>query len=371
MARALESGLLAVALALAALMVTAAFQHSEPLSPPSSVLSALRRDPLNLQALRTEALAAAAAGQSSRATRMLEFVASQTRRDGPTDAWLLRDRLARGDIPGALACADALLRLDPEGKTRPVLFALLAAAVAYVEARPPLAQRLSENPWWRQDFLQYLGTHGDPAAATSLFSDLAAGPHPGQPVEYAPLIDRLVAARDYDGAVDAWRQAAPRLAGGAGALRDGDFAQAWDHSPFTWRPADGVGATSEARDQVDGPVRRALRIDYDGFGAPSLPAQLLVLPPGRWRLDWRVRAGIQADQRLYWRLRCADSGKVLAGAAGGDVAPPDPGWRSQRLTFETPAGGCRGQWLELIAVPGERRASVSALYADFRLQATP
>ncbi len=371
MARTLEAGLSATALGLASLIVIADLPGRELLSTPSAARSALRRDPLDLEALRTEALAAASAGQTSRAARMLEFVAKRTRRDGPTDAWLLRDRLARGDLPGALACADALLRLDPAGKTRPMLFALLTTATDFVEARPALSERLSANPWWRQDFLQYLGRHGAPSAATSLFSDLAAGPQPARPSEYAPLINRLVADRDYDGAIAAWRQAAPRRSGGLLGLRDGDFTQGWDQTPFTWRPADGVGVRSETRDAIDGPVRRALRIDYDAFGAPTLPAQLLVLPPGRWRLDWRVRADAEADQRLYWRFRCADTGKVLAGATGDAAAFVEPGWRSRFLAFEIPAGDCRGQWLELIAVPGERRASVTALYTDFSVRSAP
>ena len=302
---------------------------------------------------------------------MLEFVAKRTWRDGPTDAWLLRDRLARGDLPGALACADALLRLDPSGQSRPVLFALLTTTTNFVEARPALSERLSANPWWRQDFLRRLGTHGDPLAATSLFSDLAAGPQPARPSEYAPLINRLVAARDYDGALAAWRQAAPRRSGDRLYLRDGGFAQDWDQTPFTWRPADGVGVTSETRDAVDGPVRRALRIDYDAFGAPTLPAQLLVIPPGRWRVDWRVRDDAKADERLYWRVRCADTGAILAGAPGRDPASTEPGWRSEFLTFATPTGDCRGQWLELVAVPGERRMTLTALYSDFSVRAAP
>ena len=368
MSRAFEAALTVTALALAALIVAAALPRPAGGPSRSAAQAALRRDPLNLPALRIEALAAAADGRTVEARRTLEFVLGRTWRDGPTDAWLLRDRLERGDLPGAMACADALLRLDPEGGTRPVLFRLLAAAAGYVEARPPLAERLSANPWWRQDFLRFVGTRSDPSGAASLFSDLAAGPNPPSPTEYAPLVERLVAARDYDGAISAWRQAAPRLSGGREPLRDGAFARPWDQTAFTWRPANGVGATSEARDEIDGPVRRSLRVDYDAFSAPSLPAQLLVLPPGQWRLTWRVRADAEAEQHLYWRVRCADTGKVLAGGPMDPSAASAPGWRSRSLTFETAAGGCRGQWLELIAVSGERRSQVSARYAEFALR---
>jgi hypothetical protein len=366
--RMFTAALVAVALALAGLIVAATIPRSESVSPATAA-DALWRDPLDLPALRVKALATADTQQSR---RIFEFILGRTWRDGPTDAWLLRDRLVRGDLAGSLACADALLRLDGEGKTRPALFSLLTAATDYVEARPPLAARLSAHPWWRKDFLQYLDIHGDPAAATLLMADLAAGSARATPAETSPLIDRLVAARDYTGAVEAWRQIAPRGPGATARLRDGNFTQAWDLTPFTWRPATGIGATSvvgEESDAIDNDPTgsHVLRIDYDGFSEPSLPAQLLVLPVGRWGLNWRVRGDAQADRALYWRIRCADTGAVLAGTPNGVDAAAVSGWRSRTLTFITPPDGCHGQWLELIAVAGERRAQVTGWFADFSI----
>ena len=363
--RTFEAALSAAALAVAGLVVAAAFPRAAAVSPATAAAT-LRRDPLDAPALRITALAATDVGETR---RTLEFLIRGSWRDGPTDAWLLRDRLARGDLTGALDCADALLRLDATGKTRPALFDLLTKATGFVEARPPLVARLSANPWWRQDFLRYLDVHGDPLAATLLFSDMAGGPRPVRPVEYAPLIDRLVANGNYREAIAAWRGVTPDPARASAPLHDGDFAQAWDLTPFTWRPTTGIGAISEVGEEPGGQRRRVLRIDYDGFAAPSLPAQLLVLPVGRWRLGWRLKGDAQADQALYWRVRCADTGAVLAGgpAASADTGPT-LGWRPRTLTFTTPSDGCHGQWLELTGAPGERRTQVTAWYADFRLR---
>lgn len=361
---------MAAALVLAGLIVAAAARQGEVVTP-STTIDAIRRDPLDLPALRVRAWALA---DTEQRRRTLEFILRRTWRDGPTDGWLLGDKLARGDLAGAVSCADALLRLDANGKARPLLFSLLTKATSFVEARPILAAHLSARPWWRQDFLQYLDLHGDPTAALLLMSDMATVSGPATPTESAPLIDRLVSARDFVGALEAWRQIAPRGPERATLLRDGNFTLAWDLTPFTWRPATGVGATSEVRDETDSRQSepngsRTLRIDYDGFGAPSLPAQLLVLPAGKWRLSWRARGDAQADQGLYWRVRCADTGAILAGApVRADAAPGASGWRSQTLTFVTPSDGCHGQWLELFPVAGERRAQVTGWYGNFSLQ---
>jgi hypothetical protein len=197
---------------------------------------------------------------------------------------------------------------------------------------------------------------------------MAAAPRPPRPIEIAPLIERLVAARDYADAIAAWRGSASRGAEATAALRDGNFTQAWDLTPFTWRPATGVGATSEIRADGSAPAGRVLSIDYDGFGEPSLPAQLLVLPAGSWRVSWRARGDARSDEALYWRVRCADTGAVLAGGPAEWDGAAAPDWRPRSLTFTRPSDGCAGQWLELIAEPGERRAQVTASYAEFRLE---
>jgi hypothetical protein len=175
------------------------------------------------------------------------------------------------------------------------------------------------------------------------------------------LIERLVSEGDYDGAYGAWLSVArPRESATAG-LRDGDFTGSSDRTPFTWRAASGLGASSETET-----TPRALRVEYDGYSAPSLPAQLLVRSPARYLVSWRERVDPAGPERLFWRVRCAGSDKVLARAP-----PPVAGWRTVTLTVEPPDTGCAAQWLELAAAPGERRNPVTGSYAAFRLRGTP
>ncbi|HLZ85449.1 MAG TPA: hypothetical protein VKQ54_17945 [Caulobacteraceae bacterium] len=364
--RTLDAALALAAAGLALLIVRSAVtdvQGADRRPDPARLV----RDPLDLPSLRFLGLRLDREGHLAEADVVLRFVGSRTWRDGPTEVWLLRRRLDEGRYREALESADSLLRRDAEGTTRPALFPLLIAAAEDAGARPALVARLVAAPWWRGDFLRALGAQGDAAGALAVFSALARGQTPAAAAEYAPLVDRLVSAGDYGGAYAAWRAIARSREAAAPVLRDGDFTGASDHTPFTWSAAAGVGASGATDLTPDGPATRALRIDYDGFSSPTLPAQLLADTPRRYTLSWRQRIDPAAPERLAWRVRCADTGRVLARAPAAV-----PGWREATMSVETPPSGCAAQWLELAAEPGERRSPVTAWYAAFRLrQAAP
>jgi hypothetical protein len=361
----MDAALAAAAASLAVVIVRAAVvpPGGEDRTPPRARLA---RDPLDLPALRDLGLQLDRRGRLDQADALLGFVGRRSWRDGPTEVWLLRRRLDQGRYAEALDGADSLLRRDADGATRPALFPLLIAAADEPRAQASLAARLAARPWWRGDFLRALGDGGDVTGARAVFSTLALGPAPPTADEYAPLINRLVSAGDYDGAYATWRAVARPAGPAPPVLRDGAFTGVPDHTPFTWSAASGVGASSEAGPASDGPAARALRVDYDGYASPILPAQLLIDPPRRYSLRWRERVDPAVPERLFWRVRCAATNQVLARSP-----PPAPGWRETTLGVETPISGCAAQWLELTAEPGERRGAVTAWYADFRLQPSP
>jgi hypothetical protein len=326
---------------------------------------------LDLPVLRDLGLRLDRAGRLAEAEAILSFVGRRTWRDGPTEVWLLRRRLDQGRYREAFESADSLLRRDADGTTRPVLFRLLIAAADDPRGRPALVARLAAVPWWRGDFLRALGTGGGIAGARAVFADLARGPAPPAADEYAPLIDRLAGAGQHDAAYAAWLAAARPRGPTAGVIRDGDFTGAPDHTPFTWSVASGIGASSDMEPALDGPSSRtlgarALRVDYDGYSAPSLPAQLLVRPPARYRLSWRERLDPPLPERLFWRVRCADTNQIIARAP-----PPAPGWREAVMDVAAPGAGCPAQWLELATEAGERRAPVTGWYAAFQVRPKP
>ncbi len=355
---------------LAGLVVRAAERTGRPTA--DSAEARIERDPLDLAALRDLGLRQDRDGREDQADAIMSFVGRRSWRDTPTEAWLLRRRLSQGRLAEALQIADSLIRQDLDGARRTALFPALVAAAGYVEGRPPLEARLALSPPWRSDFLAALAVRGDITGTDMVFSDLAAGPNPPTPAEYAPFVMRLVSTGDYPYALQAWSRIARRPGEASQAVRDGDFAGAADGTAFTWRPADGVGAGSEERPAPDDPARRALQVDYDGYSAPKLPAQLMALPAGGFRVSWRQRSDPADVSTLFWRVRCADTGQILAIASIAAQSPGEPaGWRRMAMDIRVPTTGCSGQWLELTAAPGDRRDPVTAWYEAFEVARQP
>ena len=359
--RRLDVMLAGVVAALAALIILAAV-------PGPNHDHALARDPLDLSSLRGLGLALERTGQSDQAEAVMRFVGARTWRDGPTQVWLLRRRLDQGRYQDAFRSADALLRRDAEETTRPVLFPLLVAAAAYDDARPALVARLAAAPWWRGDFLRTLAVHGRVLGTASVFTELANTATPPTPAEYAPFVDRLVGEGDYAGAFAVWRRVVRARGVPDQGLRDGDFTGRFDGAPFTWSVAAGAGGESETGPAPDGAPGWALRVTYDGFSSPSLPTQLLVLSPGIYRVSWRQRIAPPSPERLFWRIRCADSGLTAARAPVEGRTATNTRWRDMAMAVVIPASGCAGQWLELATAAGERRRPVEAWFAGFRLR---
>ena len=92
-----------------------------------------------------------------------------------------------------------------------------------------------------------------------------------------------------------------------------------------------------------------------------MPRQLLVLPPGDYVLQGQVRSDGDGDGlQLGWFVSCAEDARVLARV--GAPAPSHGVWSPFAGAFKVPGDGCTGQWLQLEAAPGERRASVMMWY---------
>jgi hypothetical protein len=160
-----------------------------------------------------------------------------------------------------------------------------------------------------------------------------------------------VARKDFVAAARDWR-AFSRPSRDPAAI--GDLAAP---PPFGWSAVFGEGASSA----VEG---GALRVDYDGYGAATLPTRLIALPPGRYGLAWRERVTGDDVRAVGLSVLCGGSGSPLATAAPLDSAPAP---REQRLDFEVPSSGCEGQTLAITAIPGDRRAAVTAWFDRWTL----
>ncbi len=354
---ALDLGLIVAVLALAAFVLIANRPAPRVEGPPTTVAraaAAIAADPLNPAALRNLGLARAVAGNRAGARQLLDFAATRSRRDSPTERWLMADGVARGRFDEAFRAADALLRRDIDDRERERLFGLLTAAARHDASRPALVARLADNPWWRLAYMRKLDALADPRDAGAVFAALSTSAWPATPLELSPLLERLVALKQYRLAAQDWLQfAKPRH-------DPGDPSDLAAPAPFGWSEAEGAGGSSAIEDG-------ALRVDYDGYGPARLPRRLLALPAGRFTLSWRERVESEHRPRLGVSLRCADTPDALA----MHRASPGDAWRSVRLEVEVPASGCDGQWLAVDADPADRRDPATVWFAGWRVSPPP
>ena len=110
-------------------------------------------------------------------------------------------------------------------------------------------------------------------------------------------------------------------------------------------------------------------MDYDGFSLGTAVSQLLLLTPGSYKFDGRVRQDFGGgDPRMKWELICVESGSLLS-TQGLTSKTIDTTWRPFDFTVEIPARNCTTQWLRLQTIPGNRRDQRIVWFDDLR--ATP
>jgi hypothetical protein len=353
-----------------ALTQAAEIQQSEGHSSAAFDLArrALSAEPFNVTALRVVGLVTASRSDPDAADPIMTLAGNWSLRDAPTQAWLFQQRLRHQDYASAFAHADALMRQIDDAQ--PPMFQVFAKLVkADPHSLAPLAQRLATNPPWRHAFFDSL--MGDPqgqATAAALAVGISNSEHPATNGELSALFNSLVQSHQGLAADQLWR----RLSVGAtarGQPYDGDFGAATSPEPFGWSILGGEGSTVEVSPDNDRPGKRALRVQYDGYSTPDLIKTYMVLPPGAHRLSGLTRSEMtEGADRLGWVVKCADDGEVLLKAKGAPTEAADV-WRPFAAPFSVPAAGCQGQWLQLVAYPGERRTDIAVWYD--KLAVTP
>ena len=327
---------------------------------------ALQLAPLNASALTTYGFAMDELGRQPQADRAMTVAGRLGWRDVVTQIWLFRRHLLAGDFEAALNHGDALMRRQNE--VPKLLLAALTAAARDPRLVDPLARHMAQNPSWRTPFLVFLSYDAQPPAtdvARALLTRLAAGPTPPTNDELAVYLRRLVGDQRFTQAASDWRQFT-RGAGQNGYVYDGDFAQPQGQTPFDWSYGDGVDWTVEVADAPGRARGQALRLEYDGVSPPPQPVrQMLVLPPGAYRLSGRAYSdGDAAPKTLAWSVVCATTGQALASVA----TPQTKGqWSAFAAELSVPSDSCPAQWLTLSAEPGDVRADIDVWYDDLRI----
>lgn len=277
-------------------------------------------------------------------------------RDRFTQLYWMGRALEIGDWRVAAMRLDALLRQNPALLGERQLMDPLERSPA---GRAALAERMLANPGWLQPYTAAVSeTPRDVLLQrTQVLGSLAAlkGVLGCEPV--APLIERLVANSAEQDAAVLWRQHCPGA--GQSLVYDGRFVTAaldQDRSQFAWT----FIGQSDASLMFEAPASdgsRLLAIDSSASYPRQIARQLVLVPPGAYRLSWSARtADGQPSNVVLAALTCA---QVPDEWLPAELDPAGRRWVA-RVTIGT---DCTAQWLSL----GLAASGGAATLGDIRL----
>jgi hypothetical protein len=311
---------------------------------------ALRRDPTVVMAWRMLGLAAVARNQPARAARMFHFAGALSKRDLPTQLYLIEERVQQDDIVGALRQYDATLRTG--GASHDLLLPILVGAIGSEGIVRPLAGLLNSMPPWRRAFMERLAAGApDPNGLVQLIQLIHGSASPDEKVQISTAMQAMINRRQYEPAMRVYRLLAAADARGTPLVRNGRFDRPNPYPPLDWQLLSGVDVGAE---QLQG---GRLRI-HAASGSGGLAArQLLLLAPGSYEIS--ADAGAADDSRaarVAWTVQCTnDQGLKLL----EQDLPALSGRIRARASFSVPAG-CSGQWLQLNIRPDFDPGGVAA-----------
>lgn len=325
-----------------------------------AAIAASARDILNAAPLEAGAASLLALSlPQDRRGPLMEAAASLSHRDDRADRWLFEDGMSRGEYAQALRHADALMRRQSPDERVEVSRRILPY-MSRPAAFAATVDRLATSPSWRGSFLtQMIALGEDTDESFWMLKALRATAAPPTPSELAQFLRRLVAERRFAEAHRAWVALAPaQERAGRALLADGEFDGGKPTPPFGWN-LDSATAGYGEMVPSEGGSGKALRVSHDGRSRQWLVRQLVVLPPGVYRLKGQVRtpSELSADS-MGWTVICEGAAEPLllvpAPATGG-------GWKAFSATFTVPAG-CAAQSLVLNSRPRGGTTPVEVWY---------
>ena len=263
------------------------------------------------------------------------FVAAQKRdpRSLPA-AYFLADYYSRsGQALQGLQQIAVLARLSPGGITT---VAPYVATYAKNRANWPAMRALFKSQEGLENSVLSVLAR-DPANTDAILA--VADPNHREPDSpwLATLLGSLVTSGDYQRAHQLWSS----IGGGraSGLIYDPGFSSPDPPPPFNWSFATGTTGLAERQ-----PGNRLHAIFY-GNDDGVLASELVLLPPGTYRVMMQIAGQPVHPEALSWSIRCDKSQEPISSIAIADAA--SRGW-----TFQVPTN-CPAQWLELSGRSGD------------------
>ncbi len=335
-------------------------------------LEAIANDPLNAKAFR---LLAEVTGGNDQVRLLMQQSLERSKRESVAALWLLNDSFYHKDYKSALRYSDLLLRTRRE--LAGYVFSYLAFIAEAPEGRDLLIKILSSGPEWRRQFFEVL-----PSKSKSVDTPLAlmtALQSSGDPIsnwELAPYLRLLIATKRVELAYNAWLQFLPQpQLETLGLLTNASFQNTPSGLPFDWRIKNGVNAIAEIVPSGEGSAQQVLHISFSD-GRVEFPevSQIVVLGPGRYRLEGKLRGSILGKRGLRWQIHCAAGAQSVL-AETDMLLGQSQQWRIFTLEAEVPQlEECRGQTLRLFhdsRSASEELLSGEVWFSDLRLERIP
>ena len=320
--------------------------------PPSvftRVADAAVKEPLAPEPYLVHGVQAQLAGDVVTAQRAFEAAQWRDPRSLPA-AYFLADRYFHdGNVKGGLREVAALARLSPDGG---------AGAVPYIAQYatnqgnwPALRALFANNPNLAQPVLLALASNIQTVpAALALSRSSSSNEQPW----LSTLVNTLVTAGDYPRARAAWSRMAGSSAMSTELLHDADFRDSTSPPPFNWQLTSSTVGLAER--QKGG----RLHVLFYGGEDGTLASQLLLLPPGTYRMLMRVLGDPARAHSLTWSLWCDKASTPLASVTLDTAAAR--GWQ-----FDVPSG-CAAQWLKLSGTSADIAQQVDVSVAGLALR---
>ena len=314
------------------------------------IFDASAKAPLAPEPFLVRGVQAQLAGDTDVAERA--FRAAQ-RRDGrslPARYFLADLYLRKGDARPGLAQIAVLARLVPDGANK------LAPYVAtYARDRanwPSLRALFRAEPYVEDASLAALSADAANADAVLALSDPArrSGKLRWLPI----LMGSLGDAGQYAKARNIWSTVARAPLAPGSLIFDPRFTEGEAPPPFNWTLA---ASTVGLAERLPG---RGLHVIYYGQEDGVLASQLLVLPPGQYRLGTDAPSVPDSAASLSWRLVCARGNEVIASVPLDQAIRR--GWR-----FAAPSS-CPAQRLELVGSSSDVARQTDAAIRSIRLE---
>lgn len=323
-------------------------------------LAALDRAPLADEPFLLAGVNAAARGDAALSESLLTEARRRNPRSRLTRLLLLDRYLRTGRSEQAGVELAVLARLIPETST--ALIPQLSQLALDAKTRPGLARMLRRNPDIRDQLLAALAAKPADAEMVVQFAAAAgSGGDPARPpVWQAKLLEGLIEHGEVDRAYGLWRGFLHQGADAAknGGVYDPEFRGAPGAAPFNWGFYTGNEGAAERGSGG------ALQVQYYGRAQINLAAQLLLLRPGSYRLEFQANGDAKGDgSRLAWTVTC-----VGASAPALQIVLKDV--QSTRRTFAgafTVPSDCHAQWLRLQGIPGDVAAEQDATIFAVRI----